>query len=143
MDRGQIRVVYINQIEDKTAELCFMEYESMIPFLVKRVYYIHNIDPGARRGYHAHKKLHQLMFCPHGSIEMELDDGREKIKIVLDTPNKVLILKPGIWREFVSKKKGSVLCVLASEKYEEEDYVREHGKFIEMVNEGYWKEFQY
>ncbi|NLK62095.1 MAG: WxcM-like domain-containing protein [Fusobacteria bacterium] len=138
MDRGQIRIVYINQIEDRTANLCFMEYESMIPFLVKRVYYVHDIKTDAKRGFHAHKELHQFMFCPYGEIELELDTGHEKVIVNLDKPNKGLILKPGVWREFKSKKEGSVLCVLASEKYEIDDYVREYSEFKDMVKNGFW-----
>ena len=79
---------------------------------------------------HAHKLNCQLLFCPHGVIDINLDDGEEKTTVTLDEPGKGLLLMPGLWREMVWKESGSVLCVLASEYYDEEEYIRSYEDFV-------------
>ena len=110
--------------------LSFLEGERDIPFAVKRVYYIHGQAAGAHRGFHAHRTLEQFLFCPHGSVRVLLDDGRERGEVLLDAPDKGLYLPPEYWHEMIWMEEDSVLCVLASDYYDEGDYIREYGDFM-------------
>lgn len=132
----------IIEIRTRTTEglgtLSFLESKKDIPFEIKRIYYTYNVDEGLQRGGHAHKNLIQLLFCPYGSIEVTIDNGFSKEKIILDSPNKGLIIENGIWRNMIWKMKNSVLCVAASEYYNEQDYIRDYDEFLKYVKEGYW-----
>ena len=118
--------------------LSFIEASKDIPFKIKRVYYIHQVPRGVKRGGHAHKELEQLLFCPYGKIEIVVDDGNEKEKYVLDSPDKGLYIGNGVWRDMIWHQDNSVLCVAVSRYYDEEDYIRDYKQFIELVIEGYW-----
>lgn len=104
-------------------------------FQMKRFYYIYDVPAKTWRGGHAHKKLKQLLFCPYGSIRIELDDGRERRVEVLDHPEEGLLLEPGIWRDMYWNIDNSVLCVAASEEYDESDYIRDYHVFLEWKKE--------
>lgn len=119
--------------------LSFYESTKDIPFKIKRVYYIHDVPNGVRRGMHAHKELKQVLWCPYGEIDIILDNGRTKEIYTLGSPEKAILLGNGIWRELIWRKEGSVLCVAASEYYNEEDYIRDYDDFLKYVEEGYWK----
>lgn len=127
----------INGSED-AGYLSFFEAEKDIPFPIKRVYYTYNVPVGTKRGMHAHKTLQQLLWCPYGEIEVILDDGKEKTSYLLDSPEKALLVLKGYWRNLYWKKEGSVLCVAASDYYDEDDYIRDYDEFIKYVKEGYW-----
>lgn len=118
--------------------LSFFEAEKDIPFPIKRVYYTYNVPVGTKRGMHAHKTLQQLLWCPYGEIEVILDDGKEKTSYLLDSPEKALLVLKGYWHNLYWKKEGSVLCVAASDYYDEDDYIRDYDEFIKYVKEGYW-----
>lgn len=111
--------------------LSFFEGERDLLFQIRRVYYIHGTQAGVQRGGHAHRQLRQILFCPYGSILLKLDDGREKAQVLLNSPHKGLILGSGIWREMLWNKDDSVLCVAASEYYDESDYIRDYQQFLE------------
>lgn len=115
--------------------LSFFEAERDIPFQIKRIYYIYGVPNGGQRGGHAHKKLSQILFCPYGSITIKLDDGSEKCDIILDHPNKGLIVEHNIWRDMIWNQADSVLCVAASEYYDEKDYIRDYGEFKKYICE--------
>ncbi len=89
---------------------------------------------------HAHKNLNQVLWCPYGNIEVVLDNGKEKKTFALDFPQKLLLVGPGIWHDMIWKKEGSVLCVAASDYYDEGDYIRDYNEFLKHVREGYWKD---
>ena len=116
-------------------ELSFFEASRDVPFEIKRIYYIHGVPYGAQRGGHAHIALKQILFCPYGSIEIILDDGHKRESVLLDDPSKGLVIGPGLWREMVWRQENSVLCVAASEYYDEKDYIRDYAAFIKYVNE--------
>ena len=109
-----------------------------IGFDIKRIYYIYGVPEKARRGFHAHKKLQQLAWCPYGDITLILDDGKNKNRIRLNDPSIGLIIKKGIWREMIWNKKDSVLCVAASDYFKEDDYIRNYDNFLKYIKEGYW-----
>lgn len=113
--------------------LSFFEANKDIGFDIKRVYYTYQVPEGEWRGGHAHKALSQLLFCPFGNIKIVLDNGREKSEVLLDDPSKGLIIGPGIWRDMLWMKKDSVLCVAASDYYNESDYIRCYDDFISYV----------
>jgi len=119
--------------------LVFFEANRDIPFAFKRVYYTYGVKEGIIRGYHAHKALEQLLICVYGAIEIMCDNGEKKEYTVLDDPAKGLYVGPGIWHTMKWLKDDSVLLVLASEYYDESDYIRDYDEFIRLVKEGYWK----
>ncbi|SDC79824.1 sugar 3,4-ketoisomerase [Geotoga petraea] len=120
--------------------LSFFESNKDIPFEIKRIYYIYNVPVNTKRGMHAHKELNQVLWCPYGEIEVILDNGKEKKSYLLDSPEKALLVGKGIWHDMYWKKENSVLCVAASEYYNEEDYIRDYEDFLRYVKEGYWND---
>lgn len=105
-----------------------------VPFDVKRVYYLYDVPGGESRGGHAHKALHQLIVAVSGSFAVTLDDGKDKKTFVLNRPYQGLLVVPGIWRTLDDFSSGSVCLVLASEKYDELDYIRDYDEFIRFRN---------
>lgn len=120
----------IKKIVSPGGSLSYFQFGDDIDFIIKRIYYIYEFSNNNRRGYHAHRDLKQVMFCPHGSIEIEINDGCIKEKYLMDTPEKILILNAGYWREFVSLEENSILCVGASEVYDEKDYIRDFNDYL-------------
>lgn len=134
-------VVYFNKIGNETKGfLSFFESDKNLGFNIKRIYYIYQVPAGTKRGGHAHRKLYQLLFCPYGQIKIILDNGFQKDEIVLDDPSKGLVVSMGIWRDMIWEKENSVLCVAASDYYDESDYIRDYDEFIRLVKEDYWHE---
>ena len=131
MQYSMISIKTLSAKETDAGSLSVFEACRDIPFEIKRVYYIHGVAAGERRGYHAHKALKQMMFCPYGSIRIGLDDGQETAEIVLDDPSKGLVLEPGLWRTMDWLVDNSVLCVMASDYYTESDYIRNYSDFLE------------
>lgn len=120
---------------DVRGNLVAIEEEKDIPFQIKRIYYIYNVMEGAVRGLHAHKSLKQLLICIHGNCKVLLDDGKEKITVELDNPNLGLYISNAIWREMSDFSSDAVLLVLASEHYDENDYIRDYKEFLQFVKE--------
>ena len=121
---------------DERGQLVAIEAMKDLPFEVKRVYYIYDTLPGVRRGFHAHRNLQQILLCVSGSCKIHLDDGTDTAEVVLDKPNEGLYIANNMWREMYDFTPGAVLLVLASEYYDEADYIRNYEDFIKMVKEG-------
>lgn len=102
-----------------------------VPFNVRRCYYLYDVPGGESRGAHAHRALYQLIIAASGSFSVTLDDGRVKRTFVLNRPYQGLLVVPGIWRTLDDFSSGSVCLVLASEKYDKEDYIRDYTEFLE------------
>ena len=119
---------------DDRGSLIAIEEGYNAPFDIKRVYYIFDTKKGVERGFHAHKNLEQLCIAVKGSCTFVLDDGKKKKEIKLDNPNQGLYIENLIWREMKNFSSDCVLVVLASEHYDENDYIREYNKFLEVVN---------
>lgn len=130
----QLKTIYHE--DSSYGALSVFEGVNDIPFEIKRIYYICGADDGIKRGMHAHKELKQMMFCPYGEIEIELDDGWSREIVLLDKPSKGLVLMPGLWRNMIWRKKDSVLCVVASEYYSSSDYIRDYDAFLAFVQDG-------
>jgi len=109
--------------------LTSLEGNKEIPFNIKRIYYIHNVPKEIKRGFHAHKKLEQILICVNGNVKIKVDDGNEKNIFKLSNPSKGLYIGSDIWREMYDFSQNSVLLVLASEYYNESDYIRDYEEF--------------
>ena len=120
---------------DERGSLIALEGNKNIPFDIKRVYYIFGTKEGSRRGFHAHKKLKQVLVCVAGSCKILLDDGKSKQDISLDNPNKGLLIESMIWREMFDFSPDCVLMVLANEVYDESDYFRDYQQFLSYLND--------
>lgn len=118
---------------DDRGQLVAIEAMQDLPFEIKRVYYIYDTLPGVRRGYHAHRCLQQILVCVHGSCKIHLDDGYETAEVLLDTPYEGLYISNDTWREMYDFSEGAVLLVLASEHYDEADYIRDYQQFLRLV----------
>ncbi len=120
---------------DDRGQLVALEELKDIPFEIKRVYYMYDTGEGVRRGYHSHKHLEQILICIHGSCKILLDNGTEKEVVPLDKPYEGLYVSNAIWREMYDFSLDAVLMVLASEYYDEKDYIRDYDKFLEYIRE--------
>jgi hypothetical protein len=124
------QVISLPKIADPRGNLTFIEGGCHIPFDIKRVYYLYDVPGGAERGGHAHKGLHQLIIAMSGSFDVVLDDGDKKKRVHLNRSYSGLYVCPMIWRELDNFSSGSVCMVLASSKYEEDDYYRDYEEFM-------------
>ncbi len=120
---------------DRKGNISVVENNVTIPFDVKRVYYLYDIPGGESRGAHAHKELSQLIVAASGSFSVTLDDGMVKRTFILNRPYQGLYVVPGIWRDLYDFSSGAVCMVLASEKYDENDYIRDYDTFNKYINE--------
>ena len=125
------RMIDIRRYSDNRGYLSVVEGEIDIPFEIKRIYYLYMV-PEASRGAHAHKQLQQLMIATSGSVHVTLDDGSNKKTFVLDKPWKGLLVAPGLWRTLDDFSGGAVCMVLASARYENEDYIRDYNDFLKF-----------
>lgn len=127
-----VKIISIPKIVDEEGrgKLSVIE-KSIIPFEIKRVYYLYDVPSDSFRGGHAHKNLNQFMIPLSGSFEVKIDDGHNNKKIMLNKPNQGLLIPSGIWREMDNFSAGSVCLVLASEVFDESDYFRDYNSFLE------------
>jgi WxcM-like, C-terminal len=124
------RIVALPKISDPRGNLTFVEGGDHIPFDIQRVYYLYDVPGGAERGGHAHKALHQLIIAMSGSFDVVLDDGQQKKRYHLNRSYSGLYVCPMIWRELDNFSSGSVCMVLASNRYDESDYYRDHKDYL-------------
>lgn len=130
------KVVHIKTIPTVDAgELSFFEANHDLPFEIKRMYYISKVPEGTRRGFHGHKKLKQLLFCPYGRIQLILENKNGREEIELSDPSIGIIIEEPTWREMLWLQKDSVLCVAASDYYDEYDYLRDYDEFKKYESE--------
>lgn len=120
---------------DERGQLIALEESKEIPFAIKRVYYMYDTGEGVRRGFHSHRTLEQILICIHGSCRVLLDDGKERKTLLLDKPYEGIYVGPDTWREMYDFSPDAVLLVLASQIYDENDYIRDYEKFMESVKD--------
>lgn len=114
----------------RKGNISVVENNITVPFSIKRIYYLYDVPGGETRGGHAHKNLYQLIIAASGSFTVTLDDGNVKRTFMLNRPYQGLLVKPGIWRTLDDFSSGSVCLVLASEVYDEADYIRTYDEFL-------------
>lgn len=124
-----IEIIDIPKITDRRGNLSVIEND-VVPFDIKRVYYLYDVPSGAERGGHSHKELFEFLIPLSGSFDVILKDGESEKKVTLNRPNQGLLIKSGIWRELENFSSGSVCLVIASDVYKEEDYIREYEDFL-------------
>ena len=129
----QVKLIDFAPHGDSRGQLIAIEAVKDVPFEVKRVYYMYNTVDGVRRGYHAHKSLQQVLICIHGSCKILLDDGADKEIVPLNDPSVGLYIGNNIWREMFDFSDDAVLMVLASEYYNESDYIRNYDDFLRFI----------
>lgn len=128
-----IKIIQFQSHGDDRGSLVSIEQKKNIPFDIKRVYYLFSTKEGVRRGFHAHKKLKQLAIVLKGSCRFLLDDGSEKIEVLLDNPAQGLYIDSLLWREMYDFSEDCVLMVLADSIYDEADYIRDYDEFLKEV----------
>ncbi|MCI7040918.1 MAG: FdtA/QdtA family cupin domain-containing protein [Lachnospiraceae bacterium] len=129
----KIKKLLFQRHGDERGQLVAIEEHKDIPFEIKRVYYMYDTGAGVIRGCHAHKSLEQILICIHGSCKVRLDDGADQADVELSNPYEGLYINNMIWREMYDFSEDAVLIVLASEYYDESDYIRNYNQFIEAV----------
>jgi hypothetical protein len=123
-------ILPLSKIHNRAGNITIVEGKKNIPFDVRRIYYLYDIPGGEDRGGHAHKELHQLIVAASGSFNVVLDDGQNKKIVTLNRPDYGLMVMPGIWRELFEFSSGAICLVLASHKYDKDDYMRDYDQFI-------------
>lgn len=131
-NKMKVEIIDIPKIENPEGNIAVIE-KNVIPFEIKRVYYLYDVPSSAQRGGHAHKKLNQILIALSGSFDVVLKDGITQKKITLNKPDKGLIIKNNTWRELENFSSGAVCLVLASEVFNEEDYIREYEDFLSYL----------
>ena len=127
-----VEIIDIPKIENPFGSIAIIE-KDVIPFEIKRVYYLYDVPSSAQRGGHAHENLNQILIALSGSFDVVLKDGSETQIITLNKPNKGLLIKTNIWRELENFSSGSVCLVLASEVFDENDYIRDYQDFLAYI----------
>ena len=128
-----IQIIDIPKIKNAKGNIGVIENE-VVPFDIKRVYYLYDVPSSAKRGGHAHKKLQQLLIALSGSFDVVLKDGIEKQVVTLNKPDKALLITSNIWRELEDFSSGAVCMVIASQVYDEEDYIRDYKEYLSYLN---------
>jgi len=128
-----IQWVHFPPLGDARGSLVALEEEKTVPFAIKRVYYIFGTQPDVSRGFHAHHNLKQVAVCVTGSCHMILDSGITREEVILDSPTEGLLIEDLVWREMHDFSDDCVLLVLASEHYDEDDYIRDYDDFMKII----------
>jgi dTDP-4-dehydrorhamnose 3,5-epimerase-like enzyme len=128
-----IQLIDFSPLGDERGSLVALEGLKSIPFEIKRVYYIFATQQGVSRGFHAHKQLKQVAVCVTGRCRLVLDDGNQREAVWLNSPTKGILIKEMVWREMYDFSEDCVLLLLASEYYDEADYIRDYADYIETV----------
>ncbi|MEJ7813449.1 MAG: FdtA/QdtA family cupin domain-containing protein [Gemmatimonadaceae bacterium] len=120
-------------IPDARGSLSFAETGTHLPFTPQRYFLIYGVREDAVRGEHAHRALHQYMVCVHGACTLALDDGAARDEIVLDSPGLGLHIPPMLWTTLRPHSPEATILVLASDVFEEADYIRDYDEFLRLV----------
>src|SRR5437763_5829102 len=127
-----VKLIRLPVVCEARGNLTFGEYDTHLPFVPLRYFLVFDVPAGQRRGGHAHRRVSQALICVRGTVAVEIDDGRQRDEIMLDSPARALVVPPLVWatQTFAA---GAVLLVLCSERYDAEEYVRDYDEFIGLV----------
>lgn len=128
-----ISKINIPKIEDVRGNLSVIE-NGILPFEIKRVYYLYDVPAGAERGGHSHIEQNEFLIALSGSFDVILNDGETEATVILNKPFEGLLIKNGIWRELKNFSSGAVCLVIASDVFKEEDYIRDFNQFLKSKN---------
>ena len=134
MNINECKIINLLKIENRAGNISPIHGMLDIPFNIKRIFYLYDIPGGKDRGAHAHKKCHQFLIAGSGSFDVFLDDGKEKKTIKLNRPNYGLYIPPMIWAAEKNFSSGSICLVLTSEKFNEDDYLRNYNQYLSYIN---------
>lgn len=134
MQNLEIRLIDLPKIVDPRGNLTVAEGNDKVPFDIKRAYWVYDVPAGESRGGHAHKRLKQLIVALSGSFHVTLDNGFERKTVLLNHPWQGLLIDTNVWRTLDDFSSGAVCMVLASEHYEEEDYIYDYDEFMAYVH---------
>jgi hypothetical protein len=123
-------MIDLPKIHAESGDITAINNLELIPFEIKRVYYLYDVPNRADRGAHAHKELYQLLVAISGSFDIELNDGLQKMKYTLNQPDQGLLIVPGIWRDLNNFSGGGICLVLASHEYDEADYITDYQDYL-------------
>lgn len=121
------------RINNRSGNITAIQNREEIPFDIKRIFYLYDIPGGESRGAHAHKKCHQFLVAASGSFEVQLDDGKVKKTVMLNQPYRGVHIPPGIWASEINFSSGAICLVLASHKYDEDDYLRNYNEYLKFI----------
>jgi len=127
------KIIDLPKISDVRGNLSFIEGKNHIPFDIKRVYYLYDIPGGAERGAHGHKNLQQLVIAMSGSFDVVLQDGKATNTFHMNRSHYGLYVCPMMWRDITNVSSGAVCMVLASDIYDEQDYIRNYDEFLMLA----------
>lgn len=133
MTLSDCRIIELPKIKDPRGNLTFIEGGHHIPFDIKRVYYLYDVPGGSDRGAHAHRRLHQFIIAMSGSFDIVLSDSDHEQRFHLNRSYYGLYVCPMMWRALDNFSSGGVCMVLASERYDESDYIRNHAEYLEAT----------
>lgn len=128
LDKIELKEITKISDPDGRGNLSVVE-KDLLPFVIKRVYYLYDVPSSSTRGGHAHKELQQFLIALSGSFDVVLDNGKKRRVITLNRPDRGLLIPNGIWRELENFSSGAVCLSLVSEEYNEDDYIREYEDF--------------
>lgn len=130
-------VIQLSKIHNRAGNITVIQNDLNLPFNVKRIFYLYDVPGGSERGGHAHKNLYQFIIAASGAFEVILDDSAGKKIVQLNRPYFGLMVTPGIWSEIVSFSSGAICLVLASNKYDESDYIRKYPEYVQYIQDTY------
>ncbi len=128
-------LIELPKIKNRAGNITALHENVNIPFEINRVFYLYDIPGGESRGAHAHKLCQQFLVAVSGAFEVLLDDGISKRVVQLNRPNWGLHIPECIWASEINFSSGSVCLVLASERYDENDYIRDYDDYVSYINE--------
>ncbi len=129
-----IEILNIPKVEDHRGNIAVIE-KDVVPFEIKRVYYLYDVPSSAKRGGHAHKDQIELLIALSGSFDVILKDGKTTQTVTLNKPDKGLLIKTNVWRELENFSSGSVCLVVVSDVFREEDYIRNYDDYLHYINQ--------
>ncbi|HJQ22290.1 MAG TPA: FdtA/QdtA family cupin domain-containing protein [Blastocatellia bacterium] len=127
-----VKLIRLPLVCEARGNLTFGEYDAHLPFVPLRYFLIYGVPAGVRRGGHAHRQLQQALVCVQGAVAVEIDDGRRRDEIILDSPVRALIVPPLVWATQTFAE-GAMLLVLCSDRYDAADYISDYAEFVGLV----------
>ena len=131
-----VAIIRMVKVQDLRGSLSFGENCRDVPFEVKRYFLVYGVPSKEIRGEHAHRRLHQFLVCVHGRCHVVADDGQVRQEFVLDDPSLGIHIPPMIWAIEYKYSQDAVLMVLASDRYDASDYIRNYSEFLELKRAG-------